>query len=506
MNVGILYFNRGTGCYIRLLTSIFSLRHHYLGPVVLMQEGLLDSWMERLLDRLQVRVQHRPPSRDTVLLRKTSLWREMPFDRAMFLDADTIVQSSVDEFLGWVAESDYVATWFNGWTTQGPRMAKRIQQWEKVCPELVEPALRYGMAINTGVQGLSKVSTLLPAHEDLARRGDTAGCTPLMLDELAVQLLLPHHRHYLAPAVWNTSGKFGPVKQAKVIHYHGRKHCLNTAACEPWKQHYFELLGSYPESAAELTQSWGDRRFRKYFNALDGRRKDLTVVTAVNPPYAAKLKRNLNKWLALPGLGNQQFLVFVNGFSGPKERQFLNHPNVRVVRWHYSHSPGDQRETMLASFVFGVTKYVKTAYWMKLDADCSPRSNRWEWPDYQASTIVSHRWSYTKMKRDPAEGAHWFHRLDSVFSPGKPFFSAHYDPVADRRVSHRRGNRHGLPKRFASFCHIEATEFTRRIASHLQASNGGRLPIPSHDTTSWYCSQVWKEKVQLVNMKRWFKP
>jgi hypothetical protein len=59
--------------------------------------------------------------------------------------------------------------------------------------------------------------------------------------------------------------------------------------------------------------------------------------------------------------------------------------------------------------------------------------------------------------------------------------------------------------RFNSYCHIEKTEFTRRMASLLETSNHGRMAIPSQDTTSWFCSVLWKESVRLVNMRKWFK-
>lgn len=505
MNIGVLYFNRGTSCYVRLATSIFSLRKHYQGPVTVMQEGALSPSIAKLLDQLKVQIHPLPEPMEKVLVKKTSLWRDMPFDRAMYLDADTLVRAPVDEFLGWAAEREYVAAWFNGWLTSGTRMRKRMEEWSKVCPELVGPALAYGKAVNSGVQGLSKISTLLPAHEELARLGDVAACNGLVLDELAIQLLLPRHPHFLAHHVWNTSGVFGDVKQAKIIHYHGRKHCLpDNPRCDLWKDCYFELLSSFPNARTCLNESWGDRRLKAFLKTVDRPRRDLTVVTAVDPAYAAKLKRNLRKWLELPGLRNQQFLVFVNGFRGPRERRFLKHPNVRVVRWDYPHAGVSRREFMLAAFVFGTARHVKTAFWMKLDADAEPQRPWWKWPDYPAYTIVSHRWNYTRIKGDTGASGHWFNRLDDCFRPGCRYFQKAYN-AAESTVSHRPDNPDHLPRRFNSYCHIERTKFTRRIAEVLEANFGGRMPIPSHDTTAWYCAQIWREKVKLRNMKVWFR-
>lgn len=505
MNIGVLYFNRGTSCYARLITSVYSLRRRYPGPVALMQEGSLEPWVSELLENLGVRIQLLPEPQEKVLLKKTSLWRDMPFDKAMFLDADTLVRSSVDEYLEWVANWDYVATWFSGWPTDNRQMRGRISEWSRVCPELVAPALAYGKAINTGVQGLSKTSTLLPAHEELARRGDAAGCNRLVLDELAIQLLLPRHTHFLADHSWNTSGSFGDVQKAKVIHYHGRKHCLiDNPRCDLWKDCYFEVLASFPGMKAHLTEASGDQSLRAFVTGMDETRRDLTVVTAVDPAYAGALERNLPAWLELPGLRNQRFLVFVSGFHRPEEIRFLDHPNVKVIPWEYPHVSAGRREFMLASFILGVARHVSTPFWMKLDADCSPQRRWWRWPNYMNYAVVSHPWTYTRIKGDTDMTRHWFNRLDDLFKPDIPFFERVYG-LSDVKVSHRAGNPDGLPLRFNSFCHIERTDFTRRIASVLEQQGHGRMPIPSQDTIVWYCTQIWREKVMFYNMREWFK-
>ncbi|SRR6266404_2167786 len=154
---------------------------------------------------------------------------------------------------------------------------------------------------------------------------------------------------------------------------------------------------------------------------------------------------------------------------------------------------------VLAAFVFGVADHVRTPHWMKLDADAAPVRSWWEWPNYEDYTIVSHAWGFTRMKGDRGASRHWFNRLDDMFRPSDPFFPETFDPIRDR-VRHT-GERDGVPKRFNSYCHIEKTEFTRRIANYLRDNNSSRLPIPSQDTISWYCSQIWNEPVKLVNIE-----
>jgi hypothetical protein len=501
----VLYYNRGTSCYIRLLVSIFSLRKHYSGPVKLMQEGELDEAVAVMLGKLGVTVQFLPPSPDPVLVARSSLWRVMEEDHALMLDADTVVRGPVDEFFDWIKQRGFVASWFTGWLTTGAIMRRRIDEWAKVVPEMVAPAIAYRKAINGGVQGWSKGATMLPAYEALTRRGHAAGCNRIVLDEIALQLLLPHHRHHLAAPVWNTSGAFGDIRNARIVHYHGRKHCMDNPRCDLWKEHYFELLGAFPEHREALEQSWGDKRLGEFRKRLARARKNMTVVTAVNPAYAEKLKSNLRAWMSTPGLREQRFLVFVNGFRRRRDRAFLSEfPNVKVVRWSYPHPDAGTRELMLAAFLLGAAKHVKTPYWMKLDGDCAPKRGWWEWPDYENFTVVSHHWGYTRMKGERAS-KHWFNRLDEVFSPEHPLFQETF-PADGQRISHRAGNPHGLSQRFASFCHIERTEFTRRMAEVLNTRNAGRMAIASQDTTSWYCTELWKEPVKLERMRRWFQP
>jgi hypothetical protein len=502
----VLYYNRGTSNYVRLLVSIFSLRNHYWGSITVMQEGPIREEIAELLRRLEVQVQFVPIyAADRIQIRKVSLWRNLQHEYAMFIDADTIVRGPVDDFFEWTHKWGFVATWFSGWKTTDTPIKERIMQWSAVDPELVNPALTYGRAVNTGVQGWHKNAAILPACEALSRRGSECNINKRVLDEIALQLLLPSHKHHLAHFRWNTSGIYGNVNKAIIIHYHGRKHCNDNPRCDIWKRHYFELLASFPRLVRALRNPWGDTRLRVYLRGLNQQRSDITIVTAVNQPYAARLRRNVKKWLNTPGLAKQRFIILSNGLDGIQQNWFNKFPNVTIIPWDYSHKDASVREFMLAAFIFGAAKHVKTKYWMKLDADCKPKRPWWEWPKYAHHTIVSHRWRYTLIK-DNDNVQHWFNRLDDIFSPDKPLFCARLDTVVHMRLSHLPGNPQHLPMRFNSFCHIEKTSFTRRIVARLNSHNNGRMAIPSQDTTSWYCSQLWGEDILLTNMRKWFGP
>ena len=505
MTEGVLYYNRGTRFLPRLAVSLKTLRRHYTGPVSVVAEGGLPSWFGVILERFGAQGIDVPSSSSYHLAFKAGLWRHTPFEITVFIDADTVIRGSINPLFEAVRARGFVVTHFNGWMTRGRKIRRRIEDWKKVDATMAEDAYKVGYAINTGVFGWRNGHPLLPETEKMSHLGLEAGCSRVTLDELAMQMLLPTHEHALAGPEFNTGAVHGDGEKAVIVHYHGDKHCNRvTPNCNLWKQEFEGLLTDFPELAQTLNGGCGDGRLAAWRSETAGRLRDMTIVTAVNPEYAEKLKINLSKWMITDGLKQQQFLVFVNGFKNAKERAFLNLPNVRVVRWDYPH--GQRRERMLSAFVLGTAEHVKTAYWMKLDGDTVPIQTKFEWPDYRSFTVTSHKWGYTKMKGDDAAARHWFNRLDDAFSPGRPFFKRQFDPKRDVRISHRRGSGEEIPMRFASFCHIEKTEFTRRIADTVRSRCGGRLPIPSHDTLAWYCSVLWKEPVKLMNMKEWFQP
>ena len=503
MKEGVLYYNRGVKCLPRLLVSLHTLRRVWNGPVCILNEGTPPEWFAAAVSALGGTIKSIPEAAGAVLAGKSSSWRHTPFDATMYLDSDTIVRRPVEPFFAMIREHGSVVTDFCKWITTGRTMGRRIQQWSKITD--VGPALKYGHAVNTGIFGFSKRSTpLMEEYEALTRKGsETGGVHRKVLDEIAMQIAITRHNHHLAPETWNTSCIHSGESDPAIVHYHGNKHCRRGSKwADEWKKAYKAMLPAIPARAREALTASDDPSLALWLSRGDDFRDDITVVSAVNPAYADRMAVNIKKWMDTKGLCNQQFLVFVNGFNGPRDRKFLNHRNVKVVKWTYPEAT--PRETMLASFIFGVAEHVQTPYWMKLDADTKPIRD-WQWPDYRAHTITSHKWGYTKIKGD-ATKEHWFTRMDRLFAGNRPIFKRALDPVKDLRIGHRRGNVDGIPMRFGSFAHIERTNFTKKVAETITGQCGRKLPIPSQDTIAWYFATLWKEPVRLMNMKEYFIP
>lgn len=506
---GVLYWNHGSRCLARLVVSAHSLRSAgYAGRAVLLNEGPPPAWLRPVMADLDVEVREIPLCYDYGLVKKSRLWHNAPFRRTMFVDSDTLMLANAQEFLEQIAsDGRCVLTQFATWGTARGRMARRIKQWEVVSSELVQAAYAYGRAVNTGVMGWVELDPLLPHYEDLTAKGALhKSIGRKTLDEVAMQLAVTRHPHTMLDERWNTSCIYGDFSRAALLHYHGHKHVREGVAQDKWRAAFAEVCKRWP--AAELASGAGDASIAKWLkdSSRPARLRDMTIVTAVNPRYADVAKKNFAMWAQTPGLREQDFVVFVNGFKRPSERRWIEKtlPNCRVVRWEYKDAT--ERETMLAAFVLGVPDAVQTRHWMKLDADTSPVAEKWEWPEHKGQTIVSHKWGYTKMKGEENPRDHWFNRLDRLFAGNRPVFSRQLDPVKDYRVSHRKGNPDKIPMRFGSFAHIERTDFTRKVARLVRRKCGGRLPIPSHDTLVWYFATLWGEPVKLVDMKRYFKP
>ncbi len=497
---GIIFFNRGSKCRVRLLVSLYSLRKHYKGPVAVLMDSGGDAWFRAELARLGADVVDIPRHDGAALVAKSTLWQHTPFDTTLFLDADTIVRADPSPLFAEIEKTGTMVHWFTGWTTRGKKISSRIRGWLPATSQAdVDAALAFGKAINTGIHGYVKGHPMLPVWAELTALGHERNCTRRLVDELAWQMLMHRFPCTVVGPEWGASVRFGDMDTAKIIHYHGSKHTLPTAPCQFWKDTYWELRRESP-AHAELGVAGGDRRFRKWLKLQDVfptpelRRANLTCVTAVNPKFAGKFARHWPLWMQDPELAAQQWIVFVN--RRPALPWGKDTPdNVTVIPWRFDAAGDNIRERMLSAFVFGTAKHVKTDFWMKLDADATPTDVPWEWPDYEKYTITGHRCGRTVTKGQVDPPMHFLNQLDDWWEglPGVPQDVERFPIIDGRGHGHRR---------VASYCWIEETQHTRELATTCH----GRLPVPSQDTCSWYYAHRWGENIRRLNMRRWFRP
>lgn len=518
---GVLYFNAGTRCLARLAVSLVSLRQVYDGPIALLLQEELPRDFYPVTTSLDVACHALPATDASPRTMKASLWRFCPFACALFLDADTLVTQNPTPLLDAAEQHGLVVTRFANWVTTGPRMRKRIAAWEPILGDRdLEAALRFGPAINTGVVGWRRDAPILEPWEALTRAGWEAGCTRRLIDEIACQVLLPRYPHHVVDDRWNWSIRHGVAQTPAILHYHGEKHLGPEAGCQLWRDSFRQLNRLFPGTRA-LSSNTDDKQLRAWLVSdasagheggrkngsdrpapsrkmplatasprqgqsvlLPRTRDDLTIVTVVNPAYLAPFMAHWPHWMATEGLREQRYLIL--SVDDPDLGFLEGLPQVRILPWHRH---GLDRRACLNAFVFGAAHHVQTAYWMKLDADARPVVPRFDWPDYRSHTLTAHRWGYTKVKGDPTAKRHWLNTLD-LWWRDTPLFPPNL-PIG----------RHDHP-RIASFCSIEKTAFTQRLADKC----GGELPIPSQDTTAWYAATRWGESILRINMKRQMRP
>ena len=280
---GVIYYNTGTSCLIRLLVSLFSLRQHYSGPVTIVSEGEDSHELcQKIADALDAQVLRwdsgLEPGKNGAYLAKTRLYQASPYQTTVALDSDTLVQGDIEELFRQAEEHEFCVAQFAKWRTDGRIYSKRIRQWETLVPSHIESALNFGPAINTGVLAYKKEASILQEWEKVVLDGRHL----FIPDEVSCQLLLPHHKHRILENLWNCSCRYDSPSDpsVKIIHYHGRKHCrpglkFHGAA---WITEYQRVV----EANLADVHSWkpaGDRMLKRYLKTLKNGARAASVET-----------------------------------------------------------------------------------------------------------------------------------------------------------------------------------------------------------------------------------
>ena len=266
MNQGVLYLMHGTSPAARLVVSAWSLRKWYAGRIaVVSTDAAAEDVCRRIATDSHLGIEHIPlrlqrtTQRNWGTVIKSMANQLSPFKKSVFLDCDTLVRGDIAAFFDLPSDEHIAVTRFSNWSSTQPIVRRRIRSWMDICPELVPPALQFGIAINTGTFAFSSQSRVFEKWFSLA----SAGADKFIPDEIALQLLVPHYPTVVFDQRYNCSAKFGAPRDEKtvIVHFHGKKHIGRYGAL--WTEAFEEIASENIAGVRDWAPA-GDHRLQAY--------------------------------------------------------------------------------------------------------------------------------------------------------------------------------------------------------------------------------------------------
>jgi hypothetical protein len=239
---GVVYMLTGNRHGPRLAVSVYNLRKFYTGDIVFfLPTGEENEPVELIAKDPRIVAKIVPfrlerNGKGAVYANKAKIPLITPFERTIFLDADTLPVADLEEL--WPAQNELVLVQMSNWTTQRDLIKRRINKWREIVPTLVERALSGTLAaINTGVFAFDAETLDLSDWARLCKQNPIHIC-----DEIAMQLLYPDYPHRLLDDSFNCCPVQGANKEkVKLWHFHTRTH-LRLSARPYWLTAYQECL------------------------------------------------------------------------------------------------------------------------------------------------------------------------------------------------------------------------------------------------------------------------
>lgn len=223
---GVVYLFCGIGFAERIVVSLTTLRDHWEGPVTVMcTDEECEGIIQRMPPEMQIKTRRveKMTGKRSHYLTKPLVPTWTPYQRTVFIDADTTIVGTFDEMFA----PTLALTQFGDWVSLGRRMSGRIILWKGLSnriDELVRQQLATEhKAINTGTFGFHKGYVRLAEWYQITQ----AGVGKMMTDELAMQVLhgdLPECQ--VLDDRFNCSPLYGATKddEVRIWHFHGSKH------------------------------------------------------------------------------------------------------------------------------------------------------------------------------------------------------------------------------------------------------------------------------------------
>jgi hypothetical protein len=238
--------------------------------------------------------------------------------------------------------------------------------------------------------------------------------------------------------------------------------------------------------------------------------EDCTIVVAIDAQYVHKLWWSYQTWRRMkPEMAKMPLLIIADGskngspvildhalYNFVRMAEGFGHPSIDVVAWDVpwdaTYDYATQRERMLNALVFGPALYVKTPWYLKLDADTYATDKKlwldegWFAPvDGVEPVFVASPWGYTK----PGD------TLDILDDWGDTVEGLKHLPRLN--VPHEPGSDRVRSPRMASWVMFGQTNWLQEV---VKLCPDQRLPVPSQDTFLYYAAARRKDYYYRVRM------
>ncbi|MFW5804542.1 MAG: hypothetical protein ACOCWG_04870, partial [bacterium] len=495
---------------INAIVALYTLRQHYHGNITFYVQPPC-SCMEEFKKSLKHFdcnvVELKDKSEYKTLVMKNSLFENPPYDKTLWMDTDTVTVGKVEEMFEYLDEHDVdmCIPSFCGWVSDGHSISKRIKRFTGIIEnKYIDKALKNYPAINTGVLSFRKSNKWAKFVKDWTKWAHQGALKRIFIpDETVAQAIYPSMdewglKYFIAPTDFNVSvlHDHGQSKDRRIIHFHGRKSVLDVETCNKYFKPVFRELREKNVANINTFVPYAHKRIKEYLKKESGEIIDTTIVTACDPYYVEILKHTFPNWQKYKHIDKYPVIVFVNGMDlNDKRLDFLRLPNVKLISWSKEKDLDevtDHREEMLSAFVFGTAKYVKTDYWLKLDADSYATDDRpFITEKMKSYAFCGHKWGYSRpnhiKQMDKWAKGHWRRKLRKappMINEGR---------IEGRRFYHNT-------KRTISFVQLHKTKFSKFCVGLLKKR---RMPIPSQDTFYFYVENRFDPHlVGIMNFKK----
>lgn len=225
MSSGIIYYNIDRGALVRLVVSLYTLRKIYSGPVSIICNNPNEClYLAKEFNTSLQEITLARTKKNTTLLNKCLLHKWSPYDKTIYIDADTIILKPFwNDIFNELDNEDFLVSHYSEWSTKTRRVWLRLREWKNIHPRLFKSSIKIERpAVNTGTFAFNKDSIFMRDWYDQAKPGYRF----FIPDEVCCQLMLGAYPHKIIGSQYNVSCNHGELTDdSRILHFHGRKHC-----------------------------------------------------------------------------------------------------------------------------------------------------------------------------------------------------------------------------------------------------------------------------------------